>query len=339
MNFVLRNPLINRTLGIPTTSNPSHQSNEVQSSASQNESSQARSNDSKAADGSEETQKKARQSRALSARQFTAKVASIGLGVAWSVAETAIVGDTAKTIFSSARKRERELSNESFRRYIMTSHGEGLSKLLILSMYNGQVPKLVPLHDNSDPKIRFTLNLARSARVCSPHDVTRLAQLKKEYKGLSREAQILHAACHSNLNFARYNRLAHELVTFNEIPQDLIANLRLAGRENRLRMGEILLQMQFLDGDRDPEEIRHFNKVISKILGLDSRDDLRYFDFMESFIRERGGMAEDEASPTGYTVADKSVENPYDLSAGYTSTSAPDTPAASSVDEEKKQKE
>lgn len=261
-------------------------------------------------------------------------------GMVLSGAETYFVGRVSIWFLTRTRDQERELSNESFRNYLMSAKGEGFMKLLVLAMNTGmKVPNVVDIKATKDSKANFILNLARSTRVCSPKDNMRFAQLTKmgQKSGLNsrtvqakqlvdRDYKILRFACDTNLSSGRFDRMSREFMTFDEIPQDLIATLRVASYENRLRMGEVLLQLQFLDGDQDPKEMQFFDSTIGKILGFERLDDSKYFDRMHAFIREQGGMMVNPASPTGYSIGSKKVANPYDLAVGYTAAGGPDSP-------------
>ena len=263
------------------------------------------------------------------------RMAQIIKGAIFSGAETYTIGRIAKYMMTRAADQERQLANESFRNYLMSSKGEGFIKLLILAMNTGlKVPNVIRIKNTREPKANFILNLARSTRVCSPQDNVRFLELKKLAAKSSsfsstlvdRDYKILRFACDSNLSSGRYERMAREFATFDEIPEELVATLRVASYENRLRMGEVLLQLQFLDGDQDPKELRFFESTIGKILGFERLDDSKYFDRMHAFIREQGGMTPQPSSPTGYSIGDKKVASPYDLAIGYTAAGGPDSP-------------
>ena len=153
----------------------------------------------------------------------------------------------------------------------------------------------------TDPRAKFVVNLARSARICSPLDARQWKLLSTNQAAASTPVMrsILRYACDTNLSSARYVRFKTEFETFNAIPQSFVTNLRTASSENRQRMGELILQMQFLDGDRSPAEVQYFNDVISKYLGLSTPDDTDYFNRLHAFIVDNGGMIESEASPSG----------------------------------------
>lgn len=145
---------------------------------------------------------------------------------------------------------------------------------------------------------------------------------------LSFERKLLRHACDTNLSQARYDRMALEFKTFNKISPDLSA-LKSAPEVARVKMGELLLQLFYLDGDYGSDgESKYFYEVASTILGFDERQ-LSYFDTIDSFIRKNGGMIEDFQSPSGYRVANKSVEIPYDLGLGFAPSIDHDMPTRS----------
>ena len=254
---------------------------------------------------------------------------------ALSSGETYGVGVTAKALFRSARLERRRIHNENFRRFLMTAPGEGFFKLLVLSMNDGR-----PSNDAKSPsketraKVEFILNTARSARMCSAADLKALnsaADVSMNRDLLS----TLHYACDGTSSVARFDRLQGEMLTFNEIPQDYVADLRAVSREHRLRMGELILQMQILDGDRNPDEVQFFRNVIAKILGLDGITDLEYFDRLQSFIHEHGGLERSKSGPTGFAIRNTAEAAPYDMNIGYTSIKGPDAPAAPAIERPK----
>ena len=258
---------------------------------------------------------------------FTQTAIPIGAGAAWANIETRIVGKVAISLFSQTRQRERATQNDLFRQFMMSPGGDGFLKLMILSINVGRTIKTPDDFDHPvDPRVKLVLNLARSARICSPLDREAWKAAKAGQLNAPRSIaqRILKYDCDNGLSSARYVRIKTEFQTFNEIPQDFITSLRTAGRENRLRMGEILLQMQFLDGDRSPAQVLYFNDVVSRYLGLSSTEEINYFNRLHSFIVDNGGMTVAETSPTGYTIGSNLSVNPYDLKLGYTSTRGPE---------------
>ncbi len=256
---------------------------------------------------------------------------------ALSSAETYGVGVTAKELFRSARLERRRIHNENFRRFLMTAPGEGFFKLLVLSMNDGR-PSVETnaanpgsLSKEMQAKTEFIMNTARSARMCSTSDLKAL-EAKVDRETLA----TLRYACDGNSSVARFNRLQAEMLTFGEIPQEYVADLRAVSREHRLRMGELILQMQIIDGDRNPDEVQFFRNVIAKILGLDGITDLEYFDRLQSFIYEHGGLERSKSGPTGFAIRNTSEPAPYDMNIGYTSINGPDAPNGRAAEEASK---
>ncbi len=241
-----------------------------------------------------------------------------------SASETQAMGQLAKMLFRSARNEKRMIHNEQFRRFLMTPIGEGFFKLLVLSMNDGR-PSLEASENarsQNDLKVKsdFLLNIARSARVCSEEDLKKLADIKS-HPGLE---PAISYACKANSNTARSERLKNEFLTFDAIPQEYVADLRTVSRENRLRMAEIVIQMQFLDGDRSPSETRFFRSVVSKVLGADAAQDLEYFERLHAFIQESGGLVLASDTPTGVAIRSNAPGRPYDMERGYSPLNAPE---------------
>jgi hypothetical protein len=272
-------------------------------------------------------------------------LAQFMFGVAWSAAETATIGKVAKFVFEKERQRNRALDNEGFRNFLMAWPGEGFIKLLILSMNVGLSPSEVQekgrvaltiekVRANSvpDKQIKFILNLARSARICSPPDSARFNQLKGQgaQARASLEFQILNYACGDGFDSTRrFQRLTREFITFNEIPNDYIAVLRTGNLQTRLRMAEVLMQFRYLANDpSNPLKVIQFNKVITDYLQLTGPENAQYLQRLEAFITDHGRVVEDPRSPTGFSIGNNSIVNPYDLSIGYVTARAPDSPHA-----------
>lgn len=260
--------------------------------------------------------------KSLASRVNFGVLARIAMHSGISVGETQLVGWAAKTIFSGERKAKRAVHGENFRRFLMTSTGEGFLKLLVLTMNDGRPSvagkrSLNRISRNSEMKTKmdFIFNIARSARSCSDEDLVKASTDK-----------LANYSCSNNPNTARFERLKAEMLTFDEIPQDYVADLRIVSREQRLRMAELILQMQFLDGDRNPNETQFFRDVIVKTLGVDRVPDLEYFERLHSFIQESGGLEVAPESPTGYSVRADARKSPYDMNRGYLPLQAPEPP-------------
>lgn len=272
----------------------------------------------KAESETQNTKKRSGLLREIAGRLNLMGLLKSGLHGARSATETYAVGHAAKYIFRGARLEKRAIHNENFRRFLMTPTAEGFLKLMVLSMSDGR-PSTLSIANRltqaeAKAKIDFVVNIARSARICSPTDKT-LATAKAKY------------ACQANPNTARFERLQTEMLTYDEIPQVYVTDLRLVSREHRLRMADLILQMQFLDGDRSPSENLFFRHVVAKALGVDQIEELDYFDRVHAFIQENGGLIPSSNTPTGITVRSDSVTHPYDMDQGYTPLNSPE-PAA-----------
>lgn len=246
-------------------------------------------------------------------------VLQVGYSTAMSASETVAMGTAAKWIFSGMRQSRLQIYNENFRRFLLTSSSEGFFKLLVLAMNDGR-----PSADSTanavaaaelKTKLEFMLNIARSARVCSTDDL----------KKVKMDAQAAYA-CQANPNTARFERLRAELLTFDEIPQDYVTDLRAQPREYRIRMAELIIQMQYLDGDRNPNETQFFRMTIAKALGVDSTQDLAHFERLHAFIHDHGGLVRAPLTPTGFTIREAATRQPYNLDLGYLPPGAPEAP-------------
>lgn len=240
-----------------------------------------------------------------------------------SAAETYILGKAAMYIFKAAHESKRAIHNDNFRRFLMTPSGEGFMKLMVLSMHDGQILVSKDNRNRAElsTKVQFIANLARSAKACSQED---LVNLKASPGGASSPtSKLAQYSCGQNSNTSRIERLRKEMLTFDEIPNEYVADLRIAPREHRFRMAELILQMQFLDGDRSPSEVRFFRETIAKTLGLTEVEDVEYFNRVHSFIVERGGLQPSELVPAGFRIRSGSQTSPYNMGEGYTPADAP----------------
>jgi hypothetical protein len=244
-----------------------------------------------------------------------------GLYAARSGVETYAVGQAATWLFSGMHQTKRKIHNENFRRFLMTPGGEGFMKLLVLAMNDGVPSTAVNGSTSAEAKAKadFIINIAKSARICAEDDLKSLA------KGSTPSTTAVYA-CQANPSTARFDRLKNEILTFNEIPQDYIADLRIVSREHRLRMADLVLQMQFLDGDRTPSETDFFRSVVAKTLGVDSREDLEYFERLHAFIQESGGLVRSNETPTGFRIRTDAKSHPFDMNRGYSPLNAPEAP-------------
>lgn len=253
-----------------------------------------------------------------------------GLHGTRSAAETYGLGQAAKYIFKSAHESKRAIHNDNFRRFLMTPPGEGFLKLMVLSMNDGRMdvaPSTVGQVSDQNRKIEFITNIARSAKVCGPEDLAVLAATSDRAASSPAISSIAAYTCKANPNTGRFERLKKEFLTFNEIPNEYISDLRIASREHRFRMAELIIQMQFLDGDRSPGEVQFFRSTVAKALGVTEVQDVEYFDRIHAFIVDRGGLETSAKHPAGFKIRGTADPAPYDMGQGYT---PPDSPQHSS---------
>lgn len=275
-----------------------------------------------------------------SLRQYAFMAAREITSFLWAAGETHVLGEFCKMTFEADRQRERELKNKSFADYIANSEiSEGIIKLLVLSTQPGvQTPKSMSLNMSNDDKMVFIKSFAKSAQICSPQDRNLLEKKLNEYNQVSkqnssinrdqltREIKILQYACHSGRNSDSYLRVEKELENFNEIPQWYMTLLRTREPQHRLRIAELVLQLLLIDQDYAPVEAEFFNNTVLKVLGLESIEEHKYFESMVSFIFKNGGLERNESSPTGFSVRNGYIDNPYDLSVGFSPAHGPELP-------------
>ena len=105
----------------------------------------------------------------------------------------------------------------------------------------------------------------------------------------------------SNQNWQEIRR---EFQSFDAIAltKENIDDLQNRNFENTLRMGELILQVQGLDGDFDQLDKSFFGNMILPILGLDNPPARAYFDEYQAFLSQRGFLEENISSPTGFQV-------------------------------------
>ncbi len=264
--------------------------------------------------------------RSIASRINLMGFAMAGASAVFSAGETMIAGNLAKVFCRQARQEKRAIHNENFRRFLMTPTGEGFIKLLVLAMNDGRPSQEHEPNSRSQAdlkaKMNFIINIARSARVCSEEDLKGL----KDFKPNGAPPAVISYACKLNSNTARFERIKSEFQTFDSIPQDYVADLRVVSRENRLRMGDLILQMQFLDGDRSPDEVQFFRSIVAKALGIDNKSDLDYYERLHAFIQENGGLVLSSETPTGVTIGSIATARPYNMNRGYSPLNAPEAP-------------
>lgn len=250
-----------------------------------------------------------------------------GLHGTRSAAETYGLGQAAKYIFKAAHESKRAIHNDNFRRFLMTPAGEGFLKLMVLSMNDGRLDLVggnATQAADQKRKAVFVANIARSGKSCSAEDNSALAA---SAKASGSSLAISSYTCKANPNTSRFDRLNKEMLTFDEIPNEYISDLRIVSREHRFRMAELIIQMQFLDGDRSPAEVQFFRTTVAKALGVTEVQDLEYFDRIHAFVVDRGGLEISSKHPAGFKIRGTADPAPYDMGQGYTPPDSPQHPS------------
>lgn len=255
-----------------------------------------------------------------------------------SGAETYATGRVAMWWFSRQKQKARDVQTADFHAFLMQDKARGFFKLLIATLNAGStLPAVYNVKKSKDDRrVDFVLSIARSVRICSPEDSARFQALKAKGNASTLDAaknmvdsdyRLLRFECDTALGFSRYNQVAKEFMTFNAIPQWEVAQLRLASYEERMQMGELLMQAQFLYEEPNDNQIQFFQTTIAKILGLNRVEDVNYFSRLYGFIRTRGGMMQNVSSPSGWSIRTASAEDPWALAANYTIPGGPDIPS------------
>jgi hypothetical protein len=254
-----------------------------------------------------------------------------------SGAETYATGRVAMWWFSRQKQKARDVQTADFHAFLMQDKARGFFKLLIATLNAGStLPAVYNVKKSKDDRrVDFLMSIARSVRICSPEDSARFQALKAKGNASTLDAaknmvdsdyRLLRFECDTALGFSRYNQIAKEFMTFNAIPQWEVAQLRLASYEERMQMGELLMQAQFLYEEPNDNQIQFFQTTIAKILGLNRVEDVNYFSRLYGFIRTRGGMMQNVSSPSGWSIRTASADDPWALAANYTIPGGPDIP-------------
>lgn len=262
----------------------------------------------------------------------------ITLSTFQSTAETGATGMAAMWFFKCVKQHSRALETADFHRYLMQDNGRGLFKLLIATMNNGpkSSPAVIDIAHTKDKRAAFIMNIARSVKICSPQDKKDYASLVAEanasrmiqIKDLAdRKYRLLRFACTGQLGDGRYDEIAKEFLTFNGIAEGEVAFLSGTNYPNRIQMGELLMQLMFLDGEPTSDQMKFFRTILTKYLGLERLEDIHYFSRLYGFIRVGGGMVESASSPTGFTIDTTGPADPFSNGVDYTTPEAPDFPA------------
>lgn len=282
------------------------------------------------------------------------------LGGAVAAIEMYLVGWVATEMLANLREQLIIVRNESLNSHLSSSEfGEGLIKLLIAARSSPEERRTAVVFENpkgltnqrpydqvtlGEKEEEFILNVVRSAKICSPNDLEKLRELNERARvelspalsdntrkliraSYEKQRKDLLYACYSSGNMrspmAPWKRVEAELRTGQGIPARDVVSLRSLDAAYRIMIGELVLQLQMLDGNRSPAERDFFQTTVRPTLGLEGLE--MYFSGLESFIRKRS-MLRAPGSITGYVIHDSPVAVPFNFSSGYTSANSPPVP-------------
>ena len=117
--------------------------------------------------------------------------------------------------------------------------------------------------------------------------------------------------CYGRSDSQRFTELLKEMISFSNFTDSDIATLRMADPFIRLRMGEMIVQLMYLNGQPDDKTKDYFEKV-KKILGLDTPAYNAYYLFYQAEL-VKAQFVPYTLSPTGYRLRNLSAQNPYDI--------------------------
>ena len=117
--------------------------------------------------------------------------------------------------------------------------------------------------------------------------------------------------CYGRPDTDRFTDLLNEMISFSNFSDSDIGILRMVPPYSRLRMGETILQLMYLNGEPNEQSIRYFDKVL-KILALDNKAYVAYFGFYEAELK-KAMYVPYTFSPTGYRLRSLHATNPYDV--------------------------
>lgn len=132
--------------------------------------------------------------------------------------------------------------------------------------------------------------------------------------------------CAGSQSNEEYNALKAEFLTFNGIRlgEDEIAAIQNLSFETRLRMGELIIQIQMLKGMSPSDQDRDFFvNIVLPAIALNNDIAKNYYSQYESFIRGNQGLVPYPWTPTGFTIKLKPELNVYDWEAGFSPPYSP----------------
>ncbi|MCM2281879.1 MAG: hypothetical protein NDI61_08540 [Bdellovibrionaceae bacterium] len=269
--------------------------------------------------------------------------AAHGYAISWGTLQLA------KYFYGGAYNDAQETQNRNFLRLMNSSKGIAFLKLLVHSMHAGKEKVDGFTADQAkDPHIAFIMNLSRSFGNCSRDDYVAMDAAKKAGGALQNELTAARAAlgangsnveqftetdlkklyfsCPLQKNPYNFNLLMREMKSFNAISDRSVAYLRTSVLRDRIKMAQLLLQFQYVDGEQTTHEEKFYREVASRLLGFDSKEQNHYVQVLAGFMKSEGGVVPNPASPSGFSIAKipgKKLKNPYDYKLAPGSTEAP----------------
>ena len=256
--------------------------------------------------------------RALVLGGFLARGAT---GAALGAFEAGAVAKLSKYFFQGFYEDTIKLQNKSFIRILNSKKGFAFLKLLIHAMQLEEDSITRVDMKNKSAETQFILNLARTAGICSPEDYNKLEATKGQ-KTVSQDVRVLRFSCPSKRDTYYYDLLMREMMTFNAVKTKNLVRLRASILRDRLKMAQLLIQFQFVDGRQTQEEQEFFEDVTSKILGITSSEQRHYLDIFEGFVKQ-SDLIKSQYSPTGFAYTDRTHKDPYDNKSSPTPVNSP----------------
>ncbi len=254
---------------------------------------------------------------------FATTAVRAGTGASIGAGEAYVVARASKHVFEGMYEDNVRLQNKSFIRVLNSRKGFAFLKILIQSMHLEE-DSISPVNLSKPTReTQFILNLARTAGICSDSDFQRLHEAQVKKQELTQELRRLRFSCPFTKDSRAYDLLHRELVTFNAVKSKNLVRLRASILRDRIKMAQLLIQFQFIDGFQSQEEQEFFEEVTSKILGITSEEQKHYLTIFEGYINQAGKMQPSAFSPTGFAIYDRQGRDPYDLRSSPTPVNAP----------------
>lgn len=248
----------------------------------------------------------------------------------------------AKSFFGGMYAENQKMMNRNFLRIMNSSKGVAFLKILAHSMHLGK-PQIenFTADRTKDPHVAFIMNLSRTFGNCSRTDYVALdaskqtggniaSQVNAARKALETDARannsatavqfdehdlkVLRFSCPLQKNPYNYNLLMREMKSFSAISDRSVAYLRTSILRDRIKMAQLLLQFQYVDGEQNKHEERFYREVTSRLLGFDSKEQNHYIQVFAGFMKSSGGVVPDRNSPSGFSIAKvaEKKKSPFD---------------------------